>query len=252
MSIFNFLNREKTPMHPRPEPEFPEKISGRGLEKIFSSCADFECREILIGENPALSCHACYIDGIVSGSDISNGILRPLTESGRFSQCAGLKDCFSLIVRGAVYSASMKECLTTDEAVAGILQGCCALVFDGLGKAVCFEARTSNTRSISEPSIEKTIKGAKDAFVETLRINTSLVRRKLRHPRLKLIQTTVGRKSRTSVAVMYIDGIAKPERVAELMRRLDAINLDGLMATGIYRRISPQPAAAAIAHRASR
>lgn len=232
MSIFNLFKRTLTPIHPRPDPEFPEKISGQTLKNIFASCADFECREIFIGENPALRCHACYIDGIVSGSDVSGDILRPLTEAGRFSQCSDLKDCFSLIVRGAVYSASMQECPTTDEAVAAILQGCCALVFDGLGRAVCFEARTSNTRSISEPSIEKTIKGAKDAFVETLRINTSLVRRKLRHPRLKLIQTTVGRKSRTTVAVMYIDGIAKPQRVSELMRRLSSIDLDGLTATG--------------------
>ena len=65
--------------------------------------------------------------------------------------------------------------------------------------------------------MEKSIKGGKDAFVETLRVNTSLVRRKLRTPELHLVETTVGRRSGTRVAVMHVEGVAKDGLAEEVL-----------------------------------
>ena len=64
-----------------------------------------------------------------------------------------------------------------EEACADLVNGCCAVVFDGPMAALTFETRSQTGRGVSEPTVEKSIKGAKDAFVETLRVNTSLVRR---------------------------------------------------------------------------
>ena len=66
-----------------------------------------------------------------------------------------------------------------DDVVSDLTNGSVALVFDAQRRAVTFEVRTANVRAVSEPTIEKSVSGSKDAFVETLRINTSLVRRKL-------------------------------------------------------------------------
>ena len=82
-----------------------------------------------------------------------------------------------------------------------------------------FEARSDVQRAVSEPTLEKSIKGAKDAFVETLRVNTALVRRRLCTPRLKLIESSVGRSSVTRVALLFLEGAADPEAVAELPER---------------------------------
>ena len=89
--------------------------------------------------------------------------------------------------------------------------------------------KTDQFRNIQEPTVEKSVKGSKDAFVETLRVNTTLVRSRLRTPKLKLFQTVIGRKSRTATAVMWLDGVADPGLVEETRRRLDAIDVDGLI-----------------------
>ena len=77
--------------------------------------------------------------------------------------------------------------------------------------------------------MEHTTKGPKDAFVETIRTNTSLVRRHLRTPDLRLEETTVGRRSLTNVTVVWIEGITNRKYVERMKRRLQSIDVDGLI-----------------------
>jgi spore germination protein KA len=109
-----------------------------------------------------------------------------------------------------------------------LVNGFCAVLFPGEG-AIAFEAKTGEKRSMSGPELEHTTKGPKDAFVETVRTNTSLIRRHLRTPDLRLYETTVGRRSLTNVTVVWIEGITNPELVQRMKSRLASIDIDGLI-----------------------
>lgn len=223
-SVFN-RNKVHIEEHPPKKPRYPEPISAKALKNIFDGCDDFQLREIspsLIGEPLAV----CWLDGVVDGGAVSTEIIKPLTELLR----AGAEPTVERLMQGAVYSAQAKERSDTDGLITDLTQACCAVIIGQ--SAVTFEIRTKNQRSISEPTIEKSLKGGKDSFVETLRTNTALVRKRICNPSLKVKNTTVGRKSETRCAVMYVDGVANPETVAELQRRLDRIDIDGLTATG--------------------
>lgn len=217
--------------HKRKDPKYPQPISSQALQAVFTDCDDFDLRLIDIGGKQSAQVYICYIDGLVNGSEVSENVLRPLTESSRFSE----KDpaaCIDAILQGAVYSYTVKRTDTMDALVSCLVNGFCAIVFNQQSCAVAFEVRTPNQRSIASPEIEKSIKGAKDAFIETLRVNTSLVRRKLRDSDLKIRQTIVGRRSATTVAVVYLQGIANPDTVQQIFQRLDKIDIDGLLSTG--------------------
>lgn len=224
LSIFT----RKTPhidAHTQKTPKYPEPISAEALKNIFDRCSDFQTREIspaLIGEPVTV----CWLDGVVDGGAVATEIIRPLTELLR----TGAEPTPERLMQGAVYSAQANERSDLDSLVRDITQACCAVILGS--SAVTFEIRTKNQRSISEPTIEKSLKGGKDSFVETLRTNTALVRKRICNPSLKIVNSTVGRKSETRCAVMYIDGVADPAVVAELSRRLDSIDIDGLVATG--------------------
>lgn len=229
----NKSNRKNTPPpHDRPETDFDCKLKLASLKDIFSNCGDFEQREIDFGLEGKCSVWACWIDGLVSGDDVTEAILRPLTETVRAQKADTPAACYERIARGGVYSYSVKKRDKLDDVISDITHGFCALLFDSLSLALTFEVRTDNVRSVSEPTLEKSLKGAKDSFVETLRINTSLVRRRICSPSLKLAESIVGRKSRTRVALMFIDGVASPETVQAIARRLDAIDVDALVASG--------------------
>ncbi len=220
------------PYHPRQDPEYTAPLSSSALDRVFSECGDYESREVLAGLWGGEKVTVCWIDGVVSGTGISEDVIRPLTESRRLRWAATPAECARLIERGAVYSYSVKRRLTLSQTAEDLVRGFCAVIFDSIGLALTFEVRTANSRGVSQPTTEKTLKGAKDAFVETLRVNTSLVRRKLRTARLKETETVIGRKSGTAAAVMYVKDVADPRRVEEVLRRLDAIDIDGLVASG--------------------
>ena len=174
----------------------------------------------------------CWIDGLVNGSDIADNIIRPLFLTGALTGASDMRSCADAIISGSVYSYTLRERKSMDELVSDLTHGSCALIFDDLELALSFEARSTAVRAVSEPTLEKAVKGAKDSFVETLRLNTALVRRRICNPKLKLVESTVGRKSNTRLAIMFIDGVASPATVEELARRLDSVDVDALNAVG--------------------
>lgn len=218
--------------HPRPQPQYDVPATAGELKKIFSDCDDFEARAVRIGLESRLTVTVCWLDGMVSAGDVSTDVLRPLTEGGRLADIASTREAVRRIEQGAVYSCSTRTRTEMDDVVSDLTNGSVALVFDAQRRAVTFEVRTANVRAVSEPTIEKSVSGSKDAFVETLRINTSLVRRKLHTPALKLQQTVVGRQSETTVAVLYVDGIADPARVQRILDKLDTIDEQALLGRG--------------------
>ena len=109
-----------------------------------------------------------------------------------------------------------------------LVNGFCVILFPQVG-ALAFEVKTGVARSPAAPEVENTVKGPKDAFVETIRINTGLIRRHLRTPDLCIYQTAVGRRSLTNVAVIYLKNLTNEELVQRMKRRLDTIDVDGFL-----------------------
>ena len=220
------------PAHPEKKPKYPAPLSAAALAEIFSGCGDWETRRVLPGLLPGECVTLCWLDGLVDGVTVSEDVLRPLTEAGRVVGAQGPAQLAEAIERGAAYAYTLRRRVALDDCVADLVNGYCALVFDSLGEALTFDTRTKLTRSVSSPAVEKAIKGGKDAFVETLRTNTSLVRRRLRTPELKIEQRVAGRLSGTSVALLYIEGVAQGSVVDEALRRLGELDIDGLLAAG--------------------
>lgn len=232
MSDFAYDENRTKGAHPYVPPYQDAPLNAAAMESIFADCGDFQTRELDIGLAGKAAATAVWLDGVVDGGSVTDAVFRPVTEGARFAAAKTSAQCIALIMGGGAYANTAAVYETAAETADALTHGWCALIFDDIGQAVCFEVRTTSTRGISQPSVEKSVKGAKDSFVETLRTNTSLVRRRIATPKLKLKSTVIGRKSLTRCAVMYVDGVADPEVVDELLSRLDAIDVDGLNASG--------------------
>ena len=243
MSTFGVFSRRKT------NPDFlkksidSQKISEKNLKNIFDSCEDFEFRELALKGKNAPCASAFWIDGLVNSVALSEDIILPFSYSDSLPDCSCAAERIQRALAGDIFSCSVKLRESMGDVVGDILMGHCLIIFHGTEKALSFDIKSTATRSISEPTVEKSLKGAKDAFVETVRVNTALVRRKLRHPDLKMQQVKVGRKSSTTVAIMYVKNLASENTVAELTKRLQDIEIDGLLSAGnIEQYITDAPA----------
>ena len=211
----------------------PAYLSLEALETVFAGCGDFQKRLVDFGLRGRVPRCLCWLDGLVSGGDVSEQVLRPLTDQLRAGDTDSEALCQSRILRGSVYRCGVSLCPGLQEAIRSLCHGCCVLLFPRSRTALAFELRTEKTRAIGEPTLEKSLKGAKDAFTETLRVNTALVRQRLATPALKLRERQIGRRSRTRLALLYVEGLADPRTLATLEARLDRLDVDGLLATGV-------------------
>ena len=207
---------------PRPRPAYPGDMTDENIRAIFDGAGDFFARRLQCGP---WTLYAYAIDGLISGGDASEYILRPITEH---LTADNMKSLYDAALNGMVYNAVANACKNLDDVAKMLVNGFCVVLFPEIG-AIAYEVKTGEKRGLSAPAVENSVKGPKDAFVETVRSNTSLVRRHLRTPDLRLYETTVGRRSLTNVTILYIEGITNLKLVERMKRRLNEIDIDGFI-----------------------
>ena len=112
--------------------------------------------------------------------------------------------------------------------IKNLLSGQTILVVDGFNRAVSIDTRTYPVRSIAEPDTEKVTRGAKDGFVENIIMNTALMRRRIRDPKLTFELHQVGSDSKTDIAIAYIKGKAEEKLIEKVRAKLDGLKVTSL------------------------
>ena len=91
-----------------------------------------------------------------------------------------------------------------DQVMRNVLSGTSCLFIEGYEGCLCIDCRTYPARSVDEPDKDKSLRGSRDGFVETIVFNTALMRRRIRDPHLVMEMTEAGQASRTDIAVCYM------------------------------------------------
>ncbi len=244
MGIFG-SRRPAPPPHPRKEPRFDCPLTPEAISQIFRDCADFSRRTLYLGGDPKRRVEALFITGQVRNERASDYVLRPLAQSQALRDAPNLDAAFDLMARGELYSLAVSVRDTPDQVVFDIVNGWMALFFPGKEQVLTFMTATEEKRAVAPPENEPDVKGARDSFVESVRTNTSLVRRRLRAPSLRVREQLVGRQSLTPVDVLYLDGIADEDLARQIEARIQDIDIDAMLMTGNFEQyIAPESSTA--------
>jgi len=115
-----------------------------------------------------------------------------------------------------------------DKAITAVFSGKTLLVIEGYHGGLLLEAKQFPLRSVEEPDTSKVLRGSHDGFVENIMKNAALLRRRIRSPQLTLERLTAGERSKTDIALCYMDGEADPALVEELRQKINAIDVRSL------------------------
>lgn len=186
-----------------------------------------------------IRCCLMYMDGLTDTTIINDNIIRPLSQAvasggadSRFA--AGARREFLTVVKElVVQSGKVQEATGLEEVSHALLAGDTVIMLDELDCALLIGSKSPPLRAIQEPVTEAVVRGPRDGFTESIRTNMALVRSRLRDPNLRMHTCSVGRRSRSSLTILHVDGIAHPNIVAEVKRRLDTIDVDALPESGI-------------------
>jgi len=191
---------------------------------------DIVIREFTVGMNK--KAFIVFVDGMADKIVINDFILRQLMNLEHFK---GYKNgCPVDYVMNHVLSINNVEKVKEyKKIISQILNGVTALFIDGCEEALLIESRGYEKRNIDKPSTESVVMGSQEGFTENLRTNITLIRRIIKNKDLITEIQPVGKTSNSNCAIMYLEGIANPELVKEVKRRIKSINIDFVTGDGM-------------------
>ncbi|MFB5195832.1 spore germination protein [Neobacillus sp. KR4-4] len=201
------------------------------FKKIFNRSSDIKFREIKIQSITKL--FLIYVDGMVNTDIVTSNILEPLMYAG-LPQGLGAVDSVSEMLEQDRFTVlQTKKVSSVNDISEAILKGNLALFIDGESIALLADVKKIETRSIQESILEPALRGSRESFTENLRTNTTLLRRIIASPTLKIEELIIGKLTRTDVAVVYIEGVASKSVVDEVLNRVKKIQMNGVLESGI-------------------
>ncbi len=118
------------------------------------------------------------------------------------------------------YPGAVDKQKNRDKAITNLLSGQCLVLLEGSDTYYCIETRQYPSRTTAEPSVEKSVRGSHDGFVENIILNVGLIRRRIRDPKLRIIINKEGVKTRTDIAYCYIEHLVDPDILQDFENRL--------------------------------
>ncbi|MFP7297318.1 spore germination protein [Neobacillus niacini] len=204
------------------------------LKKLGNS-SDIVIRDIKIGKENLVRASIFYCDGLVDTESIQKSVLEPLMLditshndqflASRSSILEVLKDHYLTV-------GSIKDVMDYTTLFNSLLSGDVILLLDGIAQGLMISMCGWKERAVSESTAENVIRGPKEGFTESIRTNSALIRRKIKSQQLWIESKNIGKLTKTDIAIMYIKGIANDKIVQEVHRRLNQIDIDGILESG--------------------
>ena len=202
-------------------------INSKILKEHFSKSIDVVIRPIKITQNN-ITVHIFGVDGLINTELFDRAILQSFKFDKNLNDCRTERAMMDYLLSGGAYHVFTKEETDMDLLLRYVLSGMIGIIFDQEQKAIIYDIRSFEKRSISEPAEEGVLKGAKDSFIEVMRINTALIRRRIRSEYLVVESLNVGRVSKTDMSLVYISNIANMDTVNKIRDKINSIDIDNI------------------------
>ena len=245
MGFFKKKNKKMEPTSsattspPLLQPENALKISLKeNLQKIkgdLGNSTDIVFREFRIGKNKSIQAGAIYTDGLTDTDSLERVIKKLIELDIQGNSVNQNKDNEKNIIDElnlSIFVGDVGDLTDFNMLYAALLSGETILLVEGHTQGITISTKHWEERGVTEPSSQTVIRGPREGFSENVRINTALVRRKINDPNLWVETKIIGKRTKTNVSFMYINGIVNEKLVKEVHERLDRINIDGIFESG--------------------
>ncbi|WP_159881284.1 spore germination protein [Paenibacillus puerhi] len=207
------------------------------VRESLGNSTDLVIREIGMGTRSGQRASILYVDGLTDTTMVQDFIVRALTSdalnsSKQDDSTDTDSDVFTIVKERAVSIAMIDEIGSFNELFSSVLSGDTVILLEHCDRGLKAGTAGWEDRGVQPPEDQTVVRGPRDAFTENLRTNTALIRRKVKNPKLWVRTKPVGTVSQTNVAVMYIQGIANEQVLEEVYRRLDGIEVPGILESG--------------------
>lgn len=217
-----------------------ESISGKieqmetRMKELCQGCDDIIIRSMMLGTDQ-IPCLVVYIETAVSNMMLEDSVIGKLLNH--------LWELDRAAVRKAVEEnglgiSDVKELASVEEAMAAMLAGNAIFFLEGYDHALKISSKGYPGMGVPKSDSEKVLRGSKEGFSESVKINTALVRKRIRTTNLKVEEQFLGEQSNTLLALVYMENLAYPSLLEELKARIASLHMDGVMDSGVVEQLT--------------
>lgn len=209
----------------------------KAYRQIYKDCSDIKMREMMLGKQKNIRCFLAYIEVAVSN------ILMETTALGRllsYLEQAPGEEIVEILDKNALGIADVTPFETMEEAAQGMLTGDAILFVDGYPKALKISDKGYPNMGVTEADSEKVIRGSNEGFADSIKVNTALIRKRVRSTKVKVKEMRPGVRSHTNVNLVYMEDLAYPEIIAEVEKRLNRYEIDGVLDSGVIEQLAEE------------
>lgn len=201
------------------------------LKYILGKNSDVVYREVVFAGNKQAV--VMYVDSMTNKDWVSEFIIKPLIQKGE--KAAELNPLE--LSKQTLYIPDITEHQTCEAFLERLYSGDCGFLVDGYNTGITTDLKTFDRRGVSEPQTEVVVRGSREGFIENLKTNMTMIRRRLKTPDLAFEMVKKGTESGTYVAIAYIRGIAPKSLIKEVRRRVEAIKIDAVLESGYIEQL---------------
>lgn len=215
---FNKLYSSKKMSQPKANPQNEGPlISYNGILSKLKHTEDFNVRKISMSGRDYV---IFYIESLVEKEKLEKTVIEPLKKSKTGD------------LEGELFKEEIKRSLWLNEGVMGLLKGNCLLMEENRKVGFLLNVSASHIRDIAEPFSERIVNGSHEGFVEALDRNIYMLRKKIESPEFTVKKYTLGSKTNTQIAIIYLQDFTPEELVQKIDQRLKSISMDSIQAPG--------------------
>jgi Bacillus/Clostridium GerA spore germination protein. len=205
------------------------------FKKLCRDCDDIIMTRMELGEQGQIPCFIAYVEVAVSTVMVEGTVLARL-----LNQIWNLpKEEFYQHIEKNGFGVSDARILDTmEDGINALMAGNAILFMEGYDKIIKISAKGYPNRGVPKAEVEKVLRGSQEGFSDAVKVNTALIRKRIRDAKLKVKEQQIGVRSRTTLALLYMDDLVEPALLNEIRERLNSFKVDGVLDIGILEQLT--------------
>ena len=193
------------------------------FKKVFNNTSDLATREFKTKDGTKAV--VIWIENVIDQLLLSQNVIGPLQKFAKIDE----RDIITQIKEEFIAFSKVSEPEDEEILIENILNGFCAVFFEGSNKALVIECAKWAVRTPAEPPTSAVVEGPREGFVEDFITNMALIRKRLKTPNLCIDKMKIGKETNSQVRIIYLKDVADPKIVKKVKEKLQEINVDGII-----------------------
>ena len=198
------------------------------IRSLMNNTGDLTIKNAKVGQVPV---SILFCEGQINTNQMANLVFRPLNNIGNDKALSG-QQLMDMIQSELLIAGEQKQVGDYETLMMFIMSGFTVILADGVDYGFAIGMHGFDRRSVKEPSTSINLRGSREGFVEAIRINMSMVRRRVKSSRLVMKTGKAGKVSQTDICICYIEGKADKRMVADIEERVKELPLDMVLEGG--------------------